>query len=93
MMLPSPSVQFLYHRLFLLYQQKYKTIQCMCSSDQPCSSLTCGCASGQLSCSLFCKCGGSNSFRNRMTKKNMSNDANDDVEHCEDEDDGDKDDD
>ena len=34
-----------------------KTIQCTCSSDQPCSSLRCG--SVQLPCFLFCKCGGS----------------------------------
>ena len=45
-----------------------KMIQCMCSSDQPCSSLRCGCNSGQLPCSLFCKCGGADSCCNQMTK-------------------------
>ena len=70
-----------------------KTIQCTCSSDQPCSSLRCGCASGQLPCSLFYKCGGSDRCCNRMTKNNMANDANDDEEHSDDEDYGDEDDD
>ena len=70
-----------------------KTIQCMCSSDQPCLSLRCGCVSGQLPCSLFCKCGGSDSCCNQITKNNMANDANDDEEHSDDEDDGDEDDD
>ena len=32
-----------------------KTIQCTCSSDQPCSSLRCARASVQLPCSLFRK--------------------------------------
>ena len=54
------------------------TIQCMGSSDQPCSSLRYGCVSGQLPCSLFCKCGVSDSCCNQMTKNNMANDANDD---------------
>ena len=50
----------------------FKTIQCMCRSDQPCSSLRCGCVSGQLPCSLFCKCGGSDSCCNQMTKEQYS---------------------
>ena len=70
-----------------------KMIQCMCSSDQPCSSLRCGCVSGQLPCSLFCKCGGTDSCCNQMIKNNMANDANDDEEPSDDEDDGDEDDD
>ena len=70
-----------------------KMIQCMCSSDQFCSSLRCGCVSGQLPCSLFCKCGVSDSCCNQMTKNNMANDANDDEEHSDDEADGDEDDD
>ena len=36
------------------------------------------------SLSLFCKCGGSDSYCNQMTKKNMVNDANDDEEHGDD---------
>ena len=43
-----------------------KMIQCMCSSDQLCSSLRCGCVSGQLLCPLFCKCGGCDSCCNQM---------------------------
>ena len=70
-----------------------KTIQCMCSSDQPCSYLRCGCVSGQLPCSLFCKCGGSDSCCNQMTRNSMANYANDDEEHSDDEDNGDEDDD
>ena len=70
-----------------------KTIQCMCSSDQPCSSLRCGCVSGQVPYSLFCKCGGYDSCWNQMTKNNIKNDANDDEEHSDDEDDGDENDD
>ena len=45
-----------------------KMIQCMYSSDQPCSSLRCGYVSDQLPCSLFCKCGESDSCCNQMTK-------------------------
>ena len=71
----------------------FKTIQCMCRSDQPCSSLRCGCVSGQLPCSLFCKCGGTDSGCNQMTRKSMANEANEDEEHGDDEDDGDEDDD
>ena len=44
-------------------------IQCMCNSDQICSSLRCGCVSSQLPCSLFCKCGGSDSCCNQMTEQ------------------------
>ena len=64
-----------------------KMIQCMCSSDQPCSSLRCVYVFVQLPCSLFCKCGGSDSCSNQMTKNNMANDANNDEEHSDDEDD------
>ena len=70
-----------------------KTIQCMCSSDQPCSSYRCGCVTGLLPCFLFCKCGESDSCCNQMTKNKMTNIANDDEEHSDDEDDGDEDDD
>ena len=49
-----------------------KTIQFMCSSELPCSSLRCGCITGQLPCSLFCKYGGSDSCCNQMTKNNMA---------------------
>ena len=66
-----------------------KTIQCTCSSDQPCSSLRCGCASVQLPCSLFCKCGGSDRCFNQMTKQK---DAVDDEELSGDEDDRDEED-
>ena len=36
------------HDVPLALAKFLKTIQCMCSSDQPCSSLICGCVSGQL---------------------------------------------
>ncbi len=69
-----------------------KTIQCTCSSDQPCSSLRCGCASVQLPCSLFCKCGGSDRCFNLMTKHNMANNTVDDEELSGDDDDEDEED-
>ena len=47
-----------------------KMIQCICKSNQPCSSLRCGCVSGQLPCCLFCNCGVSDICCNQMTKNN-----------------------
>ena len=77
MILPSPSVQFLYHRMFLLYQQNYSKRSSACAAVISFARISDG------PCSLFCKCSVCDSCCNQMTKNNM---ANDDEEHSDEDD-------